>query len=92
MQQGCGMRSIAPEESPMLVRMTTPSEFEYVLEGQSDGSFLIYVPELPGLVTEGATRDEALAMLRDALPGYLASMREHGHPLPQVERGTVAAA
>jgi len=69
-----------------------PREFEYVLEPQSDGGYLIYVPELPGLATEGQTREEAIAMLRDALPAYLESLREHGMPWPQVERGRVAAA
>jgi antitoxin HicB len=76
----------------MLSPMPEPREFEYVLECQSDGGFLIYVPELPGLATEGTTREEAIAMLSDALPGYLDSMRAHGQPLPQVERGIVAAA
>lgn len=76
----------------MLFGMPEPSEFEYVLERQSDGGFLIYVPELPGLATEGDTREEAIAMLRDALPAYLESMRAHDLPLPQVERGIVAAA
>jgi len=50
-----------------------------------------HVPELPGLATEGSTREEAVANLRDALPGYLESMRVHRQPLPQVVRGTVAA-
>jgi antitoxin HicB len=72
--------------------MSETREFEYVLERQSDGGFLIYVPELPGLATEGATREEAIATLRDALPGYLESVRTHDVPLPQVERGIVAAA
>jgi predicted RNase H-like HicB family nuclease len=76
----------------MLIAIHEPREFEYVLEPQSDGGFLIYVPELPGLSTEGSTREEAIAMLKDALPGYLESMRTHGRSLPQIERGRVAAA
>jgi predicted RNase H-like HicB family nuclease len=72
--------------------MAEPREFEYVLQRRSHGGFLIYVPELPGLTTEGATREEATAKLGDALAGYLESMRTHGQPFPQVERGTVAAA
>jgi predicted RNase H-like HicB family nuclease len=51
-------------------------DIEYVLERQPDGRYLIYVPELPGLATEGSTREEAVAMLRDALPAYLQSQRE----------------
>ena len=59
-----------------------PADPKYVLEPQPGGGFLIYVPELPGLATEGATREEAIAMLHDALPAYLASMRAHGRPHP----------
>jgi len=59
-----------------------PAESDCVLEPQPGGGFLIYVPELPGLATEGATRQEAIAMLHDALPAYLASMRAHGRPHP----------
>ena len=51
-------------------------DFEYVLERQPDGGYLIHVPELPGLATEGSTREEAIAMLRDALPAYLQSKRD----------------
>jgi predicted RNase H-like HicB family nuclease len=51
-------------------------DIEYVLERQPDGGYLIYVPELPGLATEGSAREEAIAMLRDALPAYLQSTRD----------------
>ena len=56
--------------------MTELHGFEYVLERQSEGGYLIYVSELQGLATEGSTREEAIAMLRDALPAYLQSKRD----------------
>jgi predicted RNase H-like HicB family nuclease len=59
-----------------LVSMPELEDIEYVLERQPNGGYLIYVPELPGLATEGSTREEAVAMLRDALPAYLQSQRE----------------
>ncbi len=59
-----------------LVLMPELHDIEYVLERQPDGGYLIYVPELPGLATEGSTREEAVAMLRDALPAYLQSNRD----------------
>lgn len=37
--------------------MSELREFEYVLERQADGGFLIYIPKLPGLASEGATRE-----------------------------------
>jgi predicted RNase H-like HicB family nuclease len=55
--------------------MPEPQDIEYVLEPQPNGGYLIYVPELPGLATEGSTREEAVAMVRDALPAYLDAMR-----------------
>jgi excisionase family DNA binding protein len=60
-------------------------DIEYVLERQPDGGYLIYVPELPGLATEGSTREEAIAMLRDALPAYLDSMhaQQSRHAAPE---------
>jgi predicted RNase H-like HicB family nuclease len=38
---------------------------------------------LPGCVTQGETKEEALTMIRDAIAGYLASLRKHGEPIPQ---------
>ena len=39
-------------------------------------------PTLPGCHSQGRTREEALANIREAIRGYLASMREHGDALP----------
>lgn len=60
-------------------------EFDVVLIPQAEGGFTVTVPELPDVVTEGETREEALAMARDAIEGYLETARELGWP---VERGT----
>ncbi|MEK6273205.1 MAG: type II toxin-antitoxin system HicB family antitoxin [Actinomycetota bacterium] len=70
--------------------MAEPREYEYVLEPQQDGGYLIYVPDLPDVATEGRTKEEAVSMLQDALAGYLETMRDRGWPLPEVERGKVA--
>jgi predicted RNase H-like HicB family nuclease len=42
------------------------------------------------VVTEGETVAEALAMARDAIEGYIATMRDHGWKLPAVRREQVA--
>ena len=39
-------------------------------------------PTLPGCHSQGRTRDEARANIREAIRGYVASMREHGVPTP----------
>lgn len=42
-----------------------------ILEPSEDGGFTVRVPSLPGCMSEGDTRDEALANIREALQLYL---------------------
>ena len=65
-------------------------EFEVVLEPQSEGGFTVSVPDLPGVITEGETREEALDMARDAIELYLSVHREKGWPIRPVVRERVA--
>lgn len=65
-------------------------QYEIVLIPQSEGGFVVSVPDLPTIVTEGETAAEAPAMAKDAIEGYLATMRERGWSLPSVRRERVA--
>ncbi|HEY4811908.1 MAG TPA: type II toxin-antitoxin system HicB family antitoxin [Solirubrobacteraceae bacterium] len=65
-------------------------QYEVVLVPQAEGGFVVSVPELPGVVTEGDTVAEALAMAEDAIEGYLATVRDQGWELPSVRREQVA--
>jgi predicted RNase H-like HicB family nuclease len=42
-----------------------------VLEPSVEGGFTVYVPVLPGCISEGETRDEALRNIREAIELYL---------------------
>lgn len=53
-----------------------------VFETDEDGWQVASCPTLPGCHSQGRTRREALANIREAIRGYLASMREHGVPAP----------
>ena len=53
-----------------------------LFERDEDGWEVASCPTLPGCHSQGRTRDEALANIREAIRGYLASMREHGDALP----------
>ena len=53
-----------------------------VFDRDEDGWVVASCPTLPGCHSQGRTRDEALNNIREAIRGYLASMREHGDPLP----------
>ncbi len=42
-----------------------------VLEPSKEGGFTVYVPALPGCISEGDSRDEALRNIREAIDLYL---------------------
>jgi len=46
------------------------------------GVFVAECPVLPGCVSQGKTRDEAVANIRDAIQGYLHSLKMHNEPIP----------
>ena len=53
-----------------------------------------YVPDLPGCVTTGKTREETERNIREAIELHLEGMREDGEPIPEptTEVGKVAVA
>ena len=53
-----------------------------VIEQDEDGVFVASCPSLSGCISQGKTRREALANIRDAIAGYLESLRKHGDPVP----------
>jgi predicted RNase H-like HicB family nuclease len=53
------------------------------LERDEDGFIVAECPSLPGCLSQGKTREEALANIKDAIEGYLESLRKHGEPLPR---------
>ena len=46
-------------------------KFKVVLEPSEDSGYTVYVPSLPGCISEGDTREEALANIREAIELYL---------------------
>lgn len=57
-------------------------KYRVLLEQDEDGVFVAEVPSLPGCVTQGATRAEALSNVQEAIEGYLDSLRAHDEPIP----------
>jgi predicted RNase H-like HicB family nuclease len=49
---------------------------------EAEGNLSAYVPDLPGCVTTGATREEVLANMREAIDLHLQGMQEDGEPIP----------
>ncbi len=57
-------------------------KFRVVLQQDEDEVFVAEVPSLPACLSQGATRDEALNNVREAIIGYLQSLKQHNEPLP----------
>jgi predicted RNase H-like HicB family nuclease len=54
-----------------------------VLIEKADHNLRAYVPDLPGCVTTGKTREEVLTKIREALSFHLQGIVEDGEPIPQ---------
>lgn len=61
---------------------TKHGRFNLLLRPEPEGGFTAIVPALPGCVTHGRTLDEAKEMARDAIAGYIESLRKHNEPIP----------
>jgi len=61
--------------------MTDTPRYPVVLEPSATG-FGVYVPDLPGCVSVGETREEALEMIAEAIAFHLEGMREDGLDIP----------
>lgn len=65
------------------------STYTALLEGPDDeGWIVVTFPALRGCVTQGRTRDEAIANAHEALELYLEALAHQGEPIP-VERVNV---
>jgi predicted RNase H-like HicB family nuclease len=60
----------------------TSAEYTVIIELADDGTFSVYIPDLPGCVSTGATRDEAIDSIREAIAGHIQVLKDLGEPVP----------
>jgi predicted RNase H-like HicB family nuclease len=63
-------------------RIERAMRYAVLLEPEEDGGFVVSVPALPGCISQGDTREEALANIREAIALYVEDCREAGDPVP----------
>ena len=56
--------------------------YTVILERESDGGYVVSVPALPGCVSQGDSRAEALSNIREAIELYIDDCRAAGDPIP----------
>jgi predicted RNase H-like HicB family nuclease len=60
-----------------------------VLEAEPGGGYVVSVPALPGCVSQGESRSEALQNAREAITAYIEELRSRGEVIPvEVETET----
>jgi len=57
-------------------------KYRVIIERDEDGMFVAECPALPGCISQGETRAEALENIKDAISGYITSLRKHDEPIP----------
>ena len=63
--------------------MDATRTYTIILEPAEEGGYVVRVPALPEICTEGDTEAEALAMAKDAIELVIASRRERGELVPE---------
>lgn len=56
---------------------------QIVMYQDEDGYWVVECPSLKGCVSQGKTKEEALANIKEAIAGYVAALEDDGLPVPQ---------
>jgi len=57
-----------------------------LVDQDEDGMFVAECPSLPGCISQGRTRKEAVENIQDAMKGYLESLKKHNALVPWTKR------
>lgn len=57
-------------------------KYRVLIEPDEDGVYIAQVPSLPGCISQGNTRAEAVQNIREAIELYLESLEAHDEPIP----------
>jgi antitoxin HicB len=72
----------------------TRLEYPIVVEPlpvEEGGGFVATVPDLPGCMSDGATPEEAVSNVQDAIVAWIEAAQDLGHPIPKPSRHLAAA-
>lgn len=57
-------------------------KYRVLIEQDEDGVYVAQVPSLPGCISQGRTRAEALDNIKEAIELYIESLEAHNEPVP----------
>jgi predicted RNase H-like HicB family nuclease len=56
---------------------------QVILYKGEDGYWVAECPSLPGCVSQGKTKEEAITNVKEAIHGYIEALKEDGLPVPK---------
>jgi len=65
--------------------------YNLVFRPEPEGGFTVTVPALPGCVTYGKDLVEAKRMVKDAILGYIESLKKHNEAIPSDEASFIGS-
>jgi predicted RNase H-like HicB family nuclease len=61
-----------------------------ILHPEEEGGYWVECPSLPGCISQGDTKEEALVNIKEAIEAYIESLQKHGEPIPEDDAIEVA--
>ena len=65
---------------------------QVVISRGEDGYWVVECPSLPGCISQGKTKEEALVNIKQAIQGYIAALKEDNLPVPKEKFETLVVA
>jgi antitoxin HicB len=57
-------------------------KYRILIEQDEDSVFVATCPSLPGCISQGSSRAEAINNIKEAIEGYIESLRKHDEAIP----------
>jgi predicted RNase H-like HicB family nuclease len=57
-------------------------KYRVIIEKDEDGIYVVQAPSLPGCISQGKTRTEAINNIKEAIELYIESLAAHDEPIP----------
>jgi predicted RNase H-like HicB family nuclease len=65
---------------------------QVIIHSGEDGYFIAECPSLPGCISQGKTREEAVVNIKEAIHVFIAALEEDGLPVPAEHFDTLVVA
>ena len=83
MESGSGIEQVWYNKSMKKSLSRKILKYTVIFEPAEEGGYIVSVPSLPGCVSQGDTFEQASAMIKDAMRGYLDVLKEEKQEIPK---------